>query len=114
MPASLTGTEVRFTPLANPTAVANQTAVRQIAQAEPQLSRTYYQDGRLLTALDLNRDYAYLDQRLLDLGMSLGDGIVQGLVTTLVGGLISVTQGRGIAPSGRVIAYAVAPPAPAA
>jgi len=106
MSASMTGTMIRFTPLAGASAPANQ-AVLSIAQAEPQLSRTYYQDGRLLTAVDLNRDYTYLDQRLLDLGVALGDGIVQGLAATLTGGsTISVTQGRGIAPSGRVIAYA--------
>src|SRR6202035_1543293 len=42
-----------------------------------------------------------------------GDGIVQGLDATLLaadGVTISVTQGRGIAPSGRVIAYAAAAP----
>jgi hypothetical protein len=114
MTASLTGTRAVFTPMVNQaTAAAGQT-ILQVAQAEPQLSRTYYQDGRLLTALDLNRDYNYLDQRLLDLGMALGDGIVQGLVATLLadGVTISVTQGRGIAPSGRVIAYSVTPPTP--
>ena len=58
-------------------------AVLKVAQAEPQLSRTYYQDGRLLTAVDLNRDYAYLDRRLLDLGLALGDGVVQGLDASL-------------------------------
>jgi hypothetical protein len=78
-----------------------------VSQPEPQLNRTYYQDGRLLTAEDLNRDYAYLDRRLLDLGLALGDGIVQGLVASMADGhTISVTPGRGVAPSGRVIAYA--------
>src|ERR1700761_1813254 len=99
MTASLTGTRVLFTPIVNQaTAAANQT-ILQVAQAEPQLSRTYYQDGRLLTALDLQRDYSYLDQRLLDLGMALGDGIVKGLVATLLGDgvTISVTQARGVA-----------------
>jgi hypothetical protein len=110
MTTSLTGTRVLFTPMVNQATAAPGQAIMQVAQAEPQLSRTYYQDGRLLTALDLQRDYSYLDQRLLDLGMSLGDGIVQGLVATLLDGVtISVTQGRGIAPSGRVIAYSVTP-----
>src|SRR5271155_5719683 len=109
MPASPTGTVVQFTPMASPPQASGGPPVL-LSQAEPQLSRTYYQDGRLLTAVDLNRDYEYLDQRLLDLGLALGDGIVQGLAATLLPDqvTISVTQGRGIAPSGRVIAYAVA------
>src|ERR1700758_795544 len=109
MPANPTGTVVTFTPTVTSAPAANS-AVLQISQAEPQLSRTFYQDGRLLTAVDLNRDYEYLDQRLLDLGLALGDGIVTGLDATLLqdGVTISVTQGRGIAPSGRVIAYVFA------
>src|SRR5271166_6330036 len=98
MPASPTGTVVTCTPTVS-SAPAASPAVLQISQAEPQLSRTYYQDGRLLTAVDLNRDYEYLDQRLLDLGQALGDGIVTGLDATLLqdGVTISVTQGRVIA-----------------
>src|ERR1700758_4135357 len=110
MPANPTGTVVTFTPTVTSAPAANS-AVLQISQAEPQLSRTYYQDGRLLTAVDLNRDYEYFDQRLLDLGLALGDGIVTGLVAKLLPPdrvTISVTQGRGIAPSGRVIAYVYA------
>jgi hypothetical protein len=109
MPASPLSSRVVFTPVATPAQPSSPST--QISQAEPQLSRTFYQDGRLLTAVDLNRDYAYLDQRLLDLGLALGDGIVQGLQTTLSpdGQTISVAQGRGIAPSGRVIAYSGAP-----
>src|SRR5215472_3943860 len=107
MPASSSGSGLQFTPLQG--SAANATVLK-VAQAEPQLSRTYYQDGRLLTALDLNRDYAYLDRRLLDLGLALGDGVIQGLVATLTGGsTISVTEGRGVAPSGRVIAYSATP-----
>ena len=109
MPTNPSGNSVGFTPLASPPQPTLPPT--QLRQAEPQLSRTYYQDGRLLTAVDLNRDYAYLDQRLLDLGLALGDGIVQGLETTLLkdNRTISVAQGRGIAPSGRVIAYAGTP-----
>jgi hypothetical protein len=106
MSSSISGSRVLFTPLQGPAATTANPAVLKVVQAEPQLSRTYYQDGRLLTALDLNRDYAYLDRRLLDLGLALGDGIVQGLVASMADGhTISVTQGRGIAPSGRVISY---------
>jgi hypothetical protein len=110
MSASSSGTTVQFTPLQGPAATTANATVLKVAQAEPQLSRTYYQDGRLLTALDLNRDYAYLDRRLLDLGLALGDGVIQGLVASLTGGTtISVTEGRGVAPSGRVIAYSATP-----
>jgi hypothetical protein len=108
MPASPAGT-VAFTPMTN-SAAPLALNISKVSRAEPQLSRTYYQDGRLLTAVDLNRDYEYLDQRLLDLGLALGDGIITGLDATLLPDrvTISVTQGRGIAPSGRVIAYVFA------
>ena len=110
MSASSSGTAVQFTPLQGAAATTANATVLKVAQAEPQLSRTYYQDGRLLTALDLNRDYAYLDRRLLDLGLALGDGVIQGLVASLTGGTtISVTEGRGVASSGRVIAYTSTP-----
>jgi hypothetical protein len=109
MSASSPGTGIQFTPLQGPVATTATVAVLKVIQPEPQLSRTYYQDGRLLTALDLNRDYAYLDRRLLDLGVALGDGVVQGLVASMTDGhTISMTQGRGVAPSGRVIAYSTA------
>ena len=111
MSTSISGNRVLFTPLQGPAAATANPAVLKVVQAEPQLSRTYYQDGRLLTALDLNRDYAYLDRRLLDLGLALGDGVVQGLVASMADGhTISVTQGRGIAPSGRVINYSATDP----
>lgn len=107
MSASNSGTGVQFTPLQGP--AAPTAPVLKVIQPEPELSRTYYQDGRLLTAEDLNRDYAYLDRRLLDLGIALGDGIVQGLLASMADGhTIRVTQGRGVAPSGRVIAYSAA------
>lgn len=110
MSASSSGTTVQFTPLQGPAATTANATVLKVVQAEPQLSRTYYQDGRLLTAVDLNRDYAYLDRRLLDLGLALGDGVIQGLVASLTGGTtINVTEGRGVAPSGRVIAYSATP-----
>ena len=106
MPSPSSGMFPLFTPLRASAATTASDAVLKVIQPEPQLSRTYYQDGRLLTAVDLNRDYAYLDRRLLDLGLSIGDGIVQGLDAALVSGqTIVVSQGRGIAPSGRVIAY---------
>src|SRR5574340_369231 len=109
MSASNSGTGVQFTPLQGP--AAPTAPVLKVIQPELELSRTYYQDGRLLTAEDLNRDYAYLDRRLLDLGIALGDGIVQGLLPSMADGhTIRVTPGRGVAPSGRVIAYAATDP----
>jgi hypothetical protein len=111
MPASNLGTGVQFTPLLGPATTTPDATVLKVAQAEPQLTRTYYQDGRLLTAVDLNRDYAYLDRRLLDLGLALGDGVVQGLLASMAdGNTITVTQGRGIAPSGRVISFSASDP----
>src|SRR5271166_1789483 len=109
MPANSSGTGVQFTPLQGVAATTANPAILKVVQPEPQLSRTYYQDGRLLTALDLNRDYAYLDRRLLDLGTALGDGVVLGLMASMADGVtLSVTQGRGVAPSGRVISYSAA------
>jgi hypothetical protein len=89
MPASPAGTVV-FTPMLNPAAAA-ALKISKVSQAEPQLSRTYYQDGRLLTAVDLNRDYQYFDQRLLDLGLALGDGIVTGLDATLLPDRVTIS-----------------------
>src|SRR5215813_6167977 len=51
--------------------------------ADPLLVRTAYFDGRLLTADDLIRDQQYLDERLLELGRVLGDGVVSGLALAL-------------------------------
>ena len=60
---------------------------------DARLSRTYYFDGRLLTAADLIRDQQYLDRRLLDVGRGLGDGIVEGLALALSGSTLSVQPG---------------------
>src|SRR5271166_4518617 len=111
MSAIISGTAIKFTPIRGPVATTATDAVLKVIQPEPQLSRTYYQDGRLLTAEALNRDFAYYDRRLLDLGLALGDGIAQGMVATMPDGVtITVTQGVGVAPSGRVISYAADDP----
>ena len=78
MSSSSNGSGVVFTPLLISAAPAASSAVYRTMQPEPQLARTFYQDGRLLTAQDLNRDFSYFDQRLRDLGQALGDGIVSG------------------------------------
>lgn len=94
----------KFSPLPRGTgAVVDDTTLRVLHQ-EPQLSRTNYFDGRLLTASAFNRDIAYFDRRLLAAGLVQGDGVATGLVTTLVGQtVLRVTGGTGIARSGRAI-----------
>ena len=92
-----------FRPLPTSTAAGVDDTMLRVLHSEPLLSRTNYFDGRLLTAADLDRDYAYLDRRMLDLGLAAGDGIVAGLHATLAGTVLSVTGGRAIAASGRVL-----------
>jgi hypothetical protein len=92
-----------FRPLTTGAAAGVDDTMLRVLHSEPLLSRTNYFDGRLLTAEDLDRDYAYLDRRLLDLGLAAGDGIVSGLQASLAGTVLSVTGGRAIAASGRVL-----------
>ncbi|MBK1660983.1 coiled-coil domain-containing protein [Paracraurococcus ruber] len=75
------------------------------AQVEARLSRTNYFDGRLLTAEDLNRDQAYLDGRLLDIGLAGGDGVIAGFALALDAQrrFLSLGNGAGVAPSGRML-----------
>lgn len=70
---------------------------------DARLSRTYYFDGRLLTAADLIRDQQYLDRRLLDVGRGLGDGIVEGLDLALSGSTLSVQPGVAVSADGRTL-----------
>lgn len=70
---------------------------------DARLSRTYYFDGRLLTAADLIRDQQYLDRRLLDVGRGLGDGIVEGLDLALSGSTLSVQPGVALSADGRTL-----------
>lgn len=97
-------TLTQFRPLPRGTgAVVDDTTLRVLHQ-EPQLSRTNYFDGRLLTASAFNRDVAYFDRRLLDAGLVQGDGIATGLAASLVDQTtLRVTGGAGIARSGRAI-----------
>jgi hypothetical protein len=92
-----------FRPLPISTAAGVDATMLRVLHSEPLLSRTNYFDGRLLTAEDLDRDYAYLDRRLLDLGLAAGDGIVSGLRASLAGSVLSITGGSAIAASGRVL-----------
>ena len=95
---------IQFTPIATAASPAASGTVLRLSQAEPLLSRTFYQDGRLLTAADLNRDYGYLDRRLRDLGLVMGDGVVRGLALTLAGSVLTAAPGSAVAASGRTIA----------
>lgn len=95
----------QFRPIRGVVGTDTQDALLRVTEPEPQLSRTYYQDGRLLTAEALNRDQAYYDRRLLDLGLARGDGIASGLEAALSGSTLTVQPGVGIAPSGRVLSY---------
>lgn len=91
-----------FQPVAPAAADSPQPALRA-TPIDPRLSRTFYFDGRLLTAADLIRDQQYLDQRLLDVGRSLGDGIVEGLEASLGDGTLSVQPGVAVTGDGRTL-----------
>lgn len=92
-----------FQPIANP-ALAED-VLKGVADIDPRLTRTHYFDGRLLTAVDLNRDQLYLDQRLREVGQALGTGVQQGLETSLnpSTGLLTVGPGVGITGAGRIL-----------
>jgi hypothetical protein len=88
----------------NPRPDPGSLAARSTAQVEARLSRTNYFDGRLLTAEDLNRDHAYLDGRLLDIGLAGGDGVILGFELKLDGNrFLRVGSGAGVTPSGRML-----------
>jgi septal ring factor EnvC (AmiA/AmiB activator) len=75
-----------------------------VGSVDPRLSRTNYFDGQLLTASDLTRDQIYVDERILELGQTLGDGVAWGLDLTLEEErYLRVKPGLAIAPSGRVL-----------
>ena len=77
---------------------------RNISSIDPKLSRTNYYDGRLLKASDLIRDQLYLDERLREAGRVIGQGIIRGLDVQLTDeGMLLVTPGLAIAPSGRIL-----------
>ena len=66
-----------FQPIGNP--LVSERGLERIADIDPRLTRTNYFDGRLLTAEDLTRDQIYLDQRLREVGQTMGHGVMQGL-----------------------------------
>ncbi len=75
-----------------------------VGSVDPRLSRTNYFDGQLLTASDLTRDQVYVDERVLELGQTLGSGVAWGLDLTLEDErYLRVRPGLAIAPSGRVL-----------
>ncbi len=74
-----------------------------VSDINSRLTRTNYFDGRLLTAEDLNRDQTYVDERLRELGRAYGSGIIHGLEVELRFGILQVSGGRAVSPSGRVL-----------
>lgn len=86
-----------------PLAAAAPQAPLRATPIDPRLSRTFYFDGRLLSAEDLIRDQQYLDQRLLDVGRSLGDGIVDGLQLDFNDPLLTLQPGVAVCASGRTL-----------
>ena len=86
--------EILFQPLGNPVAAGE--SLEHIADIDPRMTRTHYFDGRLLTAEDLERDQIYLDQRLREIGKTLGQGVIDGLELSFdsFSGLLTLQPGR--------------------
>lgn len=96
-------TPVSFHPLGTPQP-ASETLDR-VADIDPRLTRSHFFDGRLLTAEDLIRDQVYLDQRLREVGRTLGTGIVAGLELSFddVTGTLRLAPGSGVTSAGRTL-----------
>ena len=96
-------TELSFQPLGSQ--LMTRKGLEKIADVDPRLTRTHYFDGRLLTAEDLNRDQIYLDQRLREVGQTLGYGVMRGLDVLLdeFSAQISVAPGTAVTSAGRVL-----------
>lgn len=96
-------TPVSFHPLGTPQP-ASETLDR-VADIDPRLTRSHFFDGRLLTAEDLIRDQIYLDQRLREVGRTLGTGVVGGLELTFddVSGSLRLSPGSGVTSAGRTL-----------
>jgi hypothetical protein len=96
-------TEITFQPLGDPLAAGE--ALERVADIDAKLTRTHFFDGRLLTAIDLERDQQYLDQRLREVGKVIGSGVLDGLSMSFEksSGLLTVESGHGISAGGRVL-----------
>lgn len=94
---------IQFQPIGNP--LTSVRGLERMADIDPRLTRTHYFDGRLLTAEDLTRDQIYLDQRLREVGQTLGQGVMRGLEVTFdrVTGQLTLNPGVGISSAGRVL-----------
>ncbi|AGA33790.1 hypothetical protein TVNIR_2134 [Thioalkalivibrio nitratireducens DSM 14787] len=90
-----------FLPLGS--AVPAGRELERVADIDARLTRTHYFDGRLLTAEDLIRDQVYLDQRLREVGQTLGSGVVRGLEVSLSAGMLDVSPGLAVSSAGRVL-----------
>ena len=95
--------EILFQPLGNPVAAGE--SLEHIADIDPRMTRTHYFDGRLLTAEDLERDQIYLDQRLREIGKTLGQGVIDGLELSFdsFSGLLTLQPGYAMSALGRVL-----------
>jgi hypothetical protein len=86
------------------TSLSSGDELTRVADIDPRLRRSYYFDGRLLTATDLTRDQVYVDERVREVGRSLGSGVVEGLGASLLSdGRIRVEPGIGLTSAGRVL-----------
>ena len=96
-------TPVSFHPLGTPQPASD--TLERVADIDPRLTRTHFFDGRLLTAEDLIRDQVYLDQRLREVGRTLGHGVVSGLELAFddVTGSLRLAPGTGVTSAGRVL-----------
>lgn len=94
---------VSFHPLGTPQPAS--ATLDRIADIDPRLTRSHFFDGRLLTAEDLIRDQIYLDQRLREVGRTLGTGVVNGLDLTFddVTGSLRLNPGSGVTSAGRTL-----------
>lgn len=95
--------DILFQPLGDP--IAGGDNLETLADIDPRMTRTHYFDGRLLTAEDLERDQIYLDQRLREVGKTLGSGIIQGLELGFSTDpyRLTIEPGKAITSAGRVL-----------
>src|SRR6218665_3143874 len=66
--------------------------------------RSFFFNGRLLSAEDLTREQAARDDAERRLARLIGCGVAEGLtVTAGVGSVLHIAAGRGVTPSGAII-----------
>lgn len=93
-------TTIGFNPLGPQAQINSEYPVTDL---NSRLTRSNFFDGRLLTALDLTREQSYIDERLRELGRSYGSGIIQGFNAQLTTGELTISSGRALSSSGRIL-----------